>query len=121
VTRDGAERAEAELATRGAAMGDNAEDAVTAEDWLAAHQAEQADSDSRRPITEQHDLADVPRQRATDGASARDNVASQSETAIADLRDQVAEDLLDESGLVPEPGSTGVIPVWSTSGCSDGV
>jgi hypothetical protein len=102
VTRDASERAEAELAARGAAMGDNADDAVTAEDWLAAHRAEQADSDLRRPITEEHDLAEIAQQRAMDTEPVLDDVAYQPETAIADVRDQTAEDVLDGPGRVPE-------------------
>ncbi|MCE3554721.1 hypothetical protein LWC33_25100 [Pseudonocardia sp. RS11V-5] len=51
VTRDKAERARAELAARGVDV-DTSDDRVTAEDWLAAHHAEQSVEDQHREITE---------------------------------------------------------------------
>jgi hypothetical protein len=64
-TRAAAERAAAELTTRQADQ--PAEPApVTAEEWLAAHNAESAAEDPYRKITGEHDLAEVADQRAQD-------------------------------------------------------
>ena len=64
-TRAAAERAAAELAAR------RANDAteprpVTAEEWLAAHNAEARVEDPYRPVTDEHDLSDTAEQRARD-------------------------------------------------------
>lgn len=98
VTRDAAERARAELSARGASL--EAEDAVTAEEWLAAHRAEQAETDAHRPITDAHDLADVVDQRAVDAAAMTDSAAAV-ETAIPDVRQTVVEEVVDEPGRIP--------------------
>ncbi|MEP6651347.1 MAG: AAA family ATPase, partial [Lapillicoccus sp.] len=66
VTRDAALRARDELATRGAPVGAEAEDAVTADEWLTEHRADAARTDVDRPVTAEHDLADIVEQRARD-------------------------------------------------------
>ena len=89
VTRDAADRARAELAARGVPIAAEADDAVTAAEWLAAHRAEQAESDRHRPITADYDLADA----ATPPAI---------QTGPADIREQTREEFVDEEGLVPD-------------------
>jgi len=102
VTRDAAERAEAELVARNVPVGIGAEDAVTAEEWLAAHRAEQADEEVTRPITAEHELADVTERLAIDVDSVAIGTESQPETAVADLRKAEIDDVVDEPGRVPE-------------------
>ncbi|GAA1858754.1 hypothetical protein GCM10009836_43740 [Pseudonocardia ailaonensis] len=60
-TRGAGERAEAELALRHADT--EPERAVTAEEWLAAHRADQAVEDRYREITEEYELEPPARQR----------------------------------------------------------
>ena len=100
VTREAADRARAELAARGAAVGPEAGDAVTPAEWLAAHQAEQAEADLHRPITSEHDLADLGRQRDSDVA-ATTPARHAAETDVPDARDSRAADIPDERGRVP--------------------
>ena len=84
-------------------MGPEAEDAVTAAEWLAAHRAEQADADQHRPIAAEHDLADAVEQRDADvAAGTTDELASAADTALLDVRDAVAEPIADESGRIPD-------------------
>jgi hypothetical protein len=64
-TRAAAERAAAELSARQADRGAEPRP-VTAKEWLAAHDAEARAEDPHRPITDDHDLADVAEQRARD-------------------------------------------------------
>ena len=102
VTRDAADRARAELAARGAAVGPEAADAVTPAEWLAAHRAEQIEADQHRPIADSHDLTDVAEQRAADVvATARAEDPVISETAVPDVRDRQVADVPDERGRVP--------------------
>lgn len=90
-TRAAADRAKAELSARRAGDGHD-EPTVTAEEWLEAHRAEQAEADLVRPIVDEHDFADVVAQRAADQAAAEPAPsADAAETAVPDLR-QVAED-----------------------------
>lgn len=98
VTRDAAQRAEAELVTRGVPLGAGAEDAVTAEEWLAAHRAEQAVEDVHRPITAEHDFGD--------SADERPPVVGGVETAPPDARDAVAVEMADEPGRIPAAEET---------------
>ena len=100
VTREAADRARAELAARGAAVGSEAGDAVTPTEWLAAHQAEQAEADLHRPITSEHDLADIGRQRDSDVA-ATTPAGHAAGTDVPDARDRRAADIPDERGRVP--------------------
>jgi hypothetical protein len=104
VTRDAAERARAELAARGVPLDSDADGAVTAEEWLAAHRAEQADADKHRPITDEHDLAEVADQRTVDIASGVDVEASTAtaETAMPDIREAPAEPVVDAPGHIPQ-------------------
>ena len=82
-TRDAAERARVELGARGVDVNDPA-DRVTAAEWLAAHQAEQAVADADREVTGEHELTDTAAVEDVDaGADAR--IAA--ETAVPDARD----------------------------------
>jgi conjugative relaxase-like TrwC/TraI family protein len=100
VTREAADRARAELAARGAAVGPEAGDAVTPAEWLAAHQAEQAEADRNRPITSEHDLVDLGRQRDSD-VVATTPAGHAAETDVPDARDSRAANIPDERGRVP--------------------
>jgi hypothetical protein len=62
-TREAALRAADELKDRGI---DNSDEGTTSEEWLAAHRAGDRAGDQRRPVTDEHDLADVAQQRDTD-------------------------------------------------------
>lgn len=104
VTRDAAQRARAELAARGATVGAEADDAVTPAEWLAAHQAEAAEADQHRPITDEHDLADAVDQRAADLAAIPAQDAA--ETAPQDVRDRRLSPVPDERGHVPDATDT---------------
>jgi hypothetical protein len=101
VTRDAAERAHAELAARGAAVGDEAADAVTPAEWLAAHRSEAVEADQHRPITDENDLTEVVEQRRADVALTPP-AASAAETAVPDIRDRQSADMPDERGRVPD-------------------
>ena len=69
-TRAAAERAAAELTTRQVDRLDEPPP-VTAQEWLAAHDAEARTEDPHRPITDDHDLTDTADQRARDQRDAR--------------------------------------------------
>jgi conjugative relaxase-like TrwC/TraI family protein len=102
VTRDAAQRAEAELATRGlsASTGPNG---VTAAEWLTEHAADQAEADAIRPITDDHDLAEIVERRAADVDVVRAGPPlPASETALSDLRESPAQDMADEPGRIPD-------------------
>ena len=100
VTRDAAQRATAELVSRRAPIGAEADDAVTAAEWLAAHRADQAASDTWRDITAEHDFADVAESRSAAVRAA--GGSSDVETAPADIRDAAIEAVVDEPGRVPD-------------------
>jgi hypothetical protein len=87
-TRDKAHRAEVELGVRGIRVGDPAEQ-TTAEEWMAAHHAEQAAEDPYRKIHDDTDLTDndLREQAGTDHTS-----APLLETAIADSNQTAATD-----------------------------
>jgi hypothetical protein len=93
VTRETADRAKAELAARGVPLGAEAEDAVTAEDWLDAHRSEQAVEDALRPVTAEYELT-VERGHALPSAE-------REEIPAADVRDSERLDLHEEPGRVP--------------------
>ncbi|MCE3552838.1 relaxase domain-containing protein [Pseudonocardia sp. RS11V-5] len=92
-TRAAGERAQAELALRHA--GEEPEPAVTAEEWLAAHRADQAVEDRHREITEEYELDAEPRERVRPDTDIREQnrsddhsvdtvrVPSADETAVA--------------------------------------
>ena len=100
VTRDAAERARAELAARGAPLDADADDAVTAGEWLTAHRAEQAEADQHRRISDEHDLAHLTDQRSTDVASVT-RPADTAETHVPDIRDAPAKHITDEPSRIP--------------------
>lgn len=104
VTRDAADRARAQLAARGAPLGPEADDAVTAAEWLAAHRADQVEGDRHRPINDEHDLAEMVDQRTADRtASGAAAAAGLAETSIPDARHTAAGHVLvDEPGRIPE-------------------
>jgi hypothetical protein len=95
VTRDTAERARAELAARGAPLDADAEDAVTAEEWLAAHRAEQAEADQHRDISDEHDFAHLADQRTNDVASVAQPIEA-AETHVPDIRNIPAKHIADK-------------------------
>lgn len=101
VTRDAAERARAELAARGADVGAEAADAVTPAEWLVAHRTEAAETDQHRPITEEHDLADLVEQRSVDVAETTP-LSDGADTALPDARDARLRPVPDERGRLPD-------------------
>ena len=101
VTREAADRARAELAARGVPVGAEADDAVTPAEWLAAHAADQAEDDRRRPIVAEHDLADVVEQRAADLAVVTATDEPLAEVDVSDARDITAKAVGDDEGVIP--------------------
>ena len=89
-TRDAAERARAELAARGIDL-DAPDEQITADEWLAAHRADQAAEDQHREITDEaqlHDPADeVDRAAVLDNLDAAADEQPIAETAVPDLRE----------------------------------
>ncbi len=79
VTRDLAHRSGAELRARGVDP-DEPDDRVTAEGWLVAHRAEQADADRDREIRDEYELHDPAAERLDEPADA-------AETAVPDVRE----------------------------------
>lgn len=97
-TRAARDRAEAELSQRDASR-DRAEDIpVTAEEWLAEHNASQQVEDPHRQITDEVDLADIAEQRHADedsadtanGRSAEDNGTAEATLPQPDIREIAA-------------------------------
>nr|MBA2694480.1 TrwC relaxase [Actinomycetota bacterium] len=86
-TRDAAERARAELKARGVDL-DNPGDQVTAEEWLAAHRAEQLAEDPHREVRDETELTDE-----TDGTVGERPVALVAETDVPDVRDTTIPDV----------------------------
>lgn len=86
VTRETAHRARLELASRGIDP-DHPPEAVTAQDWLAAHRAERAESEPHRAVTEA-DIDDL----TLDRAAALDGAGSvfAAETDVPDIREVAA-------------------------------
>ncbi len=103
VTRDTADRAHGALKARGVDL-DDPDDRVTAEEWLAAHRAEQAAEDPHRPITDDADLHDQAgardrdeAQRATDAVREADHADVVDadpalEAAVPDIREVATPD-----------------------------
>lgn len=98
-TRAAADRATAELSARHTDDDPAADDTVTAEEWLEAHQEAEVAEDPHREITDEHELADVQRQRAADldAAHAAEPEAEPEPGATAeadrtDLREIAAEE-----------------------------
>jgi hypothetical protein len=88
VTREKAHRADTELRARGVDPDDPA-DRVTAEEWLAAHLAEQAEADRHREVREEHELHDASTERNPFDADARETV----EPAVPDVRETSTPDV----------------------------
>ena len=89
-TRAAEQRARDELAARGVNP-DKHDEAITADQWLAAHRADQAIEDAHRPITDEHDLAEVVEVRAADQRAVEPEPSvDAAETAVADVREQAA-------------------------------
>jgi conjugative relaxase-like TrwC/TraI family protein len=89
-TRAAAERARAELSSRHA---DREQDdtLVTAEEWLAEHEAAMRAEDTHREITADYDLAE--HQPAVDTSYESDELAADAvETAVPDVREVAAEE-----------------------------
>ncbi|MEJ7742321.1 MAG: hypothetical protein WKF73_07110, partial [Nocardioidaceae bacterium] len=93
-TRDTAERARVELKARGVDP-DRADDRVTAQEWLAAHSAEQAAEDPHREVRDEHELTDAEvdtRHLVEQPAAEREATAPILDTAVPDVRDTSAPD-----------------------------
>lgn len=73
MTRDKAHRSGAELRARGIDP-DDAGDRVTAEEWVEAHRAEQAEADQTRQIREDYDLDDARRPVANAAAAVEPDI-----------------------------------------------
>jgi hypothetical protein len=91
-TRAAEQRARVELSARG--VDPDADDRDTnAEQWLAAHRADQAAEDQHRKITDEHDLRDVAQEReAAHRVVEPEPSVDAAETNLADVRDQAAAD-----------------------------
>ena len=88
-TRAAAERAAAELTARQADQPAEPPP-VTAEEWLAAHDAEAKAEDPHRNITDDHDLADIADQRAQDQREV-DHRKPLAQSPEPEIRDQTAD------------------------------
>ncbi|MFG1820712.1 MobF family relaxase [Kribbella sp. NPDC049174] len=62
-TREAARRAADELNDRGI---NNTDEGTTPDEWLAAHRASDQADDQHRPVTDEHELADIAQQRDAD-------------------------------------------------------
>ena len=124
-TRTAADRARAELSVRAAAgaAGSDEQPAVTAEEWLAAHDAAVRAEDPHREITTEHDLADIAATREHDQRTAQPQLAdtdssgahatadetgtardtARAERAVADLEPELApRDIRQEAADEPD-------------------
>jgi hypothetical protein len=92
-TRAAAERAAAELATRQADQRPEPPP-VTAEEWLAAHDAEAKADDPYRTIADDHDLTDVAEQRTRDqrDAGSAQPPPPSAESAPRDIRQEATDE-----------------------------
>ena len=88
-TREKAHRARTELRARGVDP-DDADDRVTAEEWIAAHQAEQADAERTREIREDYELEHAVDDQVD--ALDDDRTQVQVEPTPADLRETATPD-----------------------------
>jgi hypothetical protein len=100
-THAAADRARLALAERGEAVDGDPERAVTAEEWLEAHRAEQRVDERRRPVRETSEFVDVAERRERAKSEARgveerlhhdDDSRAEStpvtETAVPDIREE---------------------------------
>jgi hypothetical protein len=95
-TREAADRAKAELARRGIALDDPAEQ-VTAEQWLAAQQADQTSVDADRAILNEAELHD-PTRESDQAAFDRDNQDEHVlDTAVPDIRETSVRDATEDA------------------------
>ena len=97
VTRDNAHRAGAELRARGNDP-EAPDDRVTADEWIEAHRAEQAEVDRNREITEDYELHDEPTDAVTDVAE------QQVETDVPDIRDTSTPDPTERTDVARRDG-----------------
>lgn len=89
-TRAAEQRARIELAARGVNP-DSAERSASAEQWLAAHRAEQAIEDRHRQISAEHELTDLAEERDQAHRVVEPvPSADAAETNLDDIRDQAA-------------------------------
>ena len=89
-TRAAAERAAAELTARQADQ-PSEPPTVTAEEWLAAHDAEAKAEEPYRTITDEHDLAEVADQRAQDERDVGRDKPQPVRSPESDIREEAAE------------------------------
>jgi hypothetical protein len=80
-TRAAAQRADAELSTR---QVDAAEEALTAEEWLAAHDATTREEDAHRRVTAEYELTEVDDTAEETAAVARDTSNAPDEAGRTD-------------------------------------
>ena len=73
---------------------------MTAEEWLAAHRAEQAEADQHRRISDEHDLAHLADQRTTTSPPST-RPADAAETARARHPGAPAKHVADEPSRIP--------------------
>jgi conjugative relaxase-like TrwC/TraI family protein len=90
-SRAAADRARDELGSRGINP-DTDERAVTAEQWLEAHHAEEAIEDQHRDITEEHDFTEVAEQRDQAQREAEPEPRDAVESNVADIREHAASE-----------------------------
>jgi hypothetical protein len=103
VTRDNADRAQAELARRGQSIGPEDPNAVTAAEWLEERRKDLAREDPHRTVTAEHDLTDQAAQRTADTTppTATAAAADSAETLLPDIRDLRSEPVADDPGRLP--------------------
>jgi len=96
-TRDAAHRARGALEGRGVDLDDPAGQ-VTAEEWLAAHRAEQHAEDPHRVVRDETELVDTtaPTVATTDQATRSVAPAPVLETAVPDVRDTATRDATED-------------------------
>ena len=85
-TRDAAERARAELAARGIDL-DAPDEQITADEWLAAHRADQATEDQHREITDETQLHDPAHETDRAALEVAADAQPAAETAVPDVRE----------------------------------
>jgi conjugative relaxase-like TrwC/TraI family protein len=91
-TRTASDRARDELACRGIDP-DQPDQHITAEEWLAAHTAEQTVEDPHRQITDEADFAEFAQQRDADVRAVGTELSTDTaETNVVDIRDETADE-----------------------------
>ncbi|MGH3628594.1 MAG: MobF family relaxase [Sciscionella sp.] len=92
-TRDAAARAKAQLGLRGIAL----DDLVTAEEWLAAHHADQAADETTRIALDERELLDSVREADEAALDAATDTGHLTETAVLDIRETSTRDASEDA------------------------